>query len=396
MSARRRAGKMGDYRMMARLLLALACAVGMAVTSAGQAGAQTLRPQTQAGAAMTRANAGAVGVVSGGVNGTYIRIAADLASVLDNGENLRVLPILGKGSVQNIADILFLRGVDIGIVQADALAYIRRQNLFPGADQSLQYITKLYDEEVHILARKEIGKIEDLADRPVNVDVRGSGTAMTASVLFESLGIPVKAVNDDQDTAVEKLKRGEIDALVYVTGQPARLFSGIAPDTGLHFLAVPMTPALIETYLPAQLEHSDYPALVPEGAPVDTLAVGAVMAVFGWQPGTERHRRVALFTEAFFGKFQQLLLPPHHPKWKEVNLAAQVPGWTRFAPARDWLARQSAPPTASGDQRDFNAFLTNAGPSPANLSPAQRDALFQQFLAWQNRQRQGHQFAAPR
>jgi TRAP transporter TAXI family solute receptor len=381
--------------MIARLLRALACAAGLAVAWAGQAGAQTLVPQTPAGAALTRANSGAVGVVSGGVNGTYIRIAADLAAVLDNGENLRVLPIIGKGSVQNIADILFLRGVDIGIVQSDALAYVRRQNLFPGADQSLQYITKLYDEEVHILARKEIEKLEDLADRAVNVDVRGSGTAMTATVLFESLGIPVKPANEDQDTALEKLKRGDIDALVYVTGQPARLFSGIGADSGLHFLAVPMTQALLETYLPTQIEHSDYPALVPEGAPVDTLAVGAVMAVFGWQPGTERYRRTANFTEAFFGKFQKFLEPPHHPKWKEVNLAAQVPGWTRFAPARDWLARQNAL-AASADQRDFNAFLSSAGPGRADLSPAQREALFQQFLNWQSRQRRGNQLATPR
>ena len=382
--------------MIARLLRALACAAGLAVAWSGQAGAQILVPQTPAGVALTRANSGAVGVVSGGVNGTYIRIAADLAAVLDNGENLRVLPIVGKGSVQNIADILFLRGVDIGIVQSDALAFVRRQNLFPGAYQSLQYITKLYDEEVHILARKEIGKIEDLADRTVNVDVRGSGTAMTASVLFESLNIPVKAANDDQDTALDKLKRGEIDALVYVTGQPARLFSGVGAESELHFLPVPITPALLETYLPAQLGHSEYPALIQEDAPVDTLAVGAVMAVFGWQPGTERYRRAANFTEAFFSKFQRFLEPPHHPKWKEVNLAAQVPGWIRFAPARDWLARQNAQATASAEQRDFNAFLSSAGPARANLTPAQRDALFQQFLAWQSRQRQGHQFAAPR
>jgi uncharacterized protein len=412
--------------MLARLLAALVCALGISAAATGPADAQalrpqtpaatqtrrpqtpastqplrpqrpaapevqTLRPQTPAATALTRANAGAVGVVSGGVNGTYLRIAADLAGVLDDGENLRVLPIVGKGSVQNIADILFLRGVDIGIVQADALAYIRRQNMFPGADQALQYITKLYDEEVHVLARKEIGKVEDLANRPVSVDVQGSGTAMTASVLFESLGIPVKTVNDDQDTAIEKLKRGEIDALIFVTGQPARLFSTIGPETGLHFLSVPMTPELMDTYVPAQLGHAAYPTLVAEGEPVDTLAVGAVMAVFGSQPATDRYKRLALFTDAFFGKFQQFLEPPHHPKWKEVDLEAQVPGWTRFAPAREWLARQTMAANGTGERAEFNAFVADRGDVPAALSPAQRDALFQQFLSWQNRQKQGQQ-----
>ena len=46
-------------------------------------------------------NGGVVGLVSGGVTGTYIRIAADLADALDDGYQMRVLPIIGKGSVRN-------------------------------------------------------------------------------------------------------------------------------------------------------------------------------------------------------------------------------------------------------------------------------------------------------
>jgi hypothetical protein len=113
--------------------------------------------------AIAPANAGTVGVISGGVDGTYIRIANDLAAVLDDGDRLRVLPVVGKGSLQNITDILLLRGIDIGIVQSDVLAYARRKQLNPGIDKSIQYITKLYDEEVHILARPDIAKLEDLA-----------------------------------------------------------------------------------------------------------------------------------------------------------------------------------------------------------------------------------------
>ena len=149
--------------------------------------AQALTPTLNHLAA--RANAGTVGIISGGPDGTYVRIAADLAAVLDDGDALRVLPILGKGSLQNLADILVLRGVDIGIVQSDVLAFARRERLLPGVDSLIQYIAKLYDEEVHVLARAEIARIEDLAGRPVNVDVRGSGTAMTAALLFDALGL---------------------------------------------------------------------------------------------------------------------------------------------------------------------------------------------------------------
>ncbi len=144
---------------------------------------------------------------------------------LDDGQTLRVLPVLGKGSLQNLADILYLRGIDVGIVQSDVLAYAKQRNLYPGIDRSIQYIAKLYDEEVHVLARKDIARLEDLAGKPVNVDVSGSGTAMTASLLFDALGISVQTQNLDEPTAVEKLKRGEIAAVVFVSGQPSRLFS---------------------------------------------------------------------------------------------------------------------------------------------------------------------------
>jgi TRAP transporter TAXI family solute receptor len=291
-------------------------------------------PRNPATSMAARANASTIGVISGGVDGTYIRIAADLAAVLDDGDRLRVLPIIGRGSVQNISDILFLRGVDVGIVQSDALAFVRSRRMFPGVDQSLQYVAKLYDEEVHVLARQEITRPQDLAGRRVNVDLASSGTAMTAALIFDALGIQAEMTNDPQDVALDKLRRGEIAALVYVTGKPARLFTGIPADSGLRFLPLPMTPELIETYLPARLGHEQYPGLVPADAPVDTLAVGAVMAVYAWPAGTERHRNLSNFVEALSARFESFLRPPRHPKWREVNLDAQVPGWVRFDPGQ--------------------------------------------------------------
>ena len=289
-----------------------------------------------------RANAGTVGVISGGVDGTYVRIAADLASVLDNGDELRVLPTIGRGSVQNIADIMFLRGVDIGIVQSDVLAYAQRQRLFPAVTTLVHYIAKLYDEELHVLAGPGITRVEELAGKRVNVDLRGSGTAMTASLVFEGLGIGVETTNDPQDLALERLRRGDIAAMAFVAGQPARIFSAIPAGSGLHFLEVPLTPALVDTYLPSSITATRYPNLVPAGSQVDTLAVGAVMAVYAWAPGTERHRKVARFVEAFFSRFEEFQRPPRHPKWLEVNLAAQVPGWTRFGVAQELAARSGA------------------------------------------------------
>ncbi len=291
------------------------------------------------GATTQRTSPWLVGVVSGGVDGTYIRIAADLAAVLDDGERLRVMAMIGRGSVQNLADVLFLRGVDVGIVQSDALAFARQQRLFPGLEPRLHYIAKLYDEEVHILARREVTRVQDLAGRKVNMDGRTSGTAMTAGILFARLGIGVEPAHDPQDVALDKLRRGEIAAMVFVAGKPARLFTAIPPDSGLHFLAIPPHESLLETYLPAELGTETYPNLIAQGGAVETMAVGAVLACFHWPLGTERARAVDRFTELLFERFEQFLRPPRHPKWREVNLAAQVPGWTRYAAAVAALER---------------------------------------------------------
>lgn len=300
---------------------------------------QAAPPPNSLAAATYRTSPGLVGVISGGVAGTYIRIAADLAAVLDSGEQLRVLAMIGRGSVQNLADILFLRGVDIGIVQSDSLTFVRQQRLFGGMESRLNYIAKLYDEEIHILARRDIARLQDLAGKPVNMDGRTSGTAMTAGIVFDRLGIQVQPAHDPQDVALDKLRRGEIAAIVFVAGRPASLFASIPADSGLHFLPMPPSAALLETYLPAELSNDSYPALIPAGAPVETMAVGAVMACFTWPQNSERGRAVTRFTETFFERFEQFLRPPRHPKWREVNLAAQVPGWTRLPAAVAALER---------------------------------------------------------
>ena len=286
------------------------------------------------------ANAGTIGVISGGIGGTYIRIAADLAATLDDGSRLRILPIVGRGSIQNVTDLLYVRGVDVAIVQADVLAYLDHDRAYAGLRQSVQYVTKLYDEELHILARADITSIEDLRDKPVNVDGAGSGTAMTASVVFDALGVKPQLLHDTQAAALDKLRRGDIAAMAYVTGKPASLFAGLSgAQTGLHFLSVPLTPALVDTYLPARLDHAGYPNLVPDDASVETLAVGAVMAVYAWPHGSVRYEKVARFVNALFTNIGRLRSPPNHPKWADVNLAAQLPGWIRFSAAQDALRR---------------------------------------------------------
>lgn len=338
-----------------------------------------------------QANENTVGIISGGVAGTYVRIASDLSAVLDDPAKLRVLAIIGKGSLQNLNDILYLRGIDVGIVQSDVFAYARRQNVYPGIDRRVHYITKLYNEEIHLLARSEHRTVQDLVGKKVNFDNRGSGTFLTASVVFESLGIKVEPTTFDQALGLEKLRTGEIAAMLYVAGKPTSLFRDLRSEDGVHLMPIPLTPTMLETYLPARFTPDDYPRLVPAGQAVDTLAVGAVMAVYNWDPGTDRYNKVVRFVDAFFSRFDEFKRPPRHAKWQEVNLAAQVPGWTRFKPADDWL-RRSAPGSDPADpdlRASFDRFLTQErGGAGRSLNEQQREALFQQFLRWRSNQPQ--------
>ena len=119
---------------------------------------ESLKAIFQFGSAATKQalNANTVTLISGTIGGTYVQFGADLASVLDDGNKLRVLPIVGRGSVQSVADILFLQGVDLGIVRADTLDYLERKGFAKDIKKQFTYVTKLYNEEMQVIAL-EIG-----------------------------------------------------------------------------------------------------------------------------------------------------------------------------------------------------------------------------------------------
>jgi TRAP transporter TAXI family solute receptor len=285
-----------------------------------------------------RANRDTVGLVSGSVSGTYARFAQDLSDALDAPGELRVIAMLGKGSIQNIADLLYLRNVDAAIVQSDVLRFLRDGKVFPGLEEKIRYVMRLYDEEVHVLARPEIDSLKDLAGRKVNFGPKGSGTAMTTKILFDVEDIPVEPLNLSYSEALAALKAGTIAAAVFIVGKPATYFREIGSEHRLHFLPVELSKGLEETYVDSVLTSADYPNLVPEGERVPTIAVGAVMAVYNWKPGTSRYDRVVRFVRRMLDSLPVLQTDAYHPKWRAVDPRATVPGWQRFEAVEQWLA----------------------------------------------------------
>jgi TRAP transporter TAXI family solute receptor len=339
-----------------------------------------------------RLNTNTATIITGTIGGTYVQFGADLASVLDDGDKLRVLPIVGRGSVQSIADILFLKGVDLGIVRSDTLDYLEKKGYTSNLRGQFTYITKLYNEEMHVVAPKAIQRLSDLQGKTVSIDLPNGGTFVTAITVFERLGIKANFVYIEQRIAYEKLRKGEIDALIAVQGSPSKLITQIK-DENLHFVPVDYAAQLQVDYLPSQLKFEDYPALIPPGGRVDTIAVPAVLAAYNWAPNTDRYRKVELFVQNFFEKFQDFQRPPFHPKWKEVVLGAPLKGWTRFPAAQAWLDQHSntAPEAARTSFEQFLAARASQGGAQPPAAPEQNEALFRQFLQWQQKSNTGTQ-----
>lgn len=336
-------------------------------------------------------NRGVVELETGSSAGISVRIAEDLANAINDGATRRVVPVVGKGSLANLTDLKLLRGIDIAILQTDTLDYAREQQLFPGIEASITYIAKLYNEEFHLLARREINSIGDLANQKVSVDLRDSGTAITAGRLFDLLKLPVTLTNDPPEVALEKLRSGEIMALAFVAGKPAPFFCDIKGDDGLHLLAVPFGPVMATGYVPARLTAADYPNLVPQSRSVDTISVGAVLVAANLQQAPERYRNVANFVEAFFTGFPSLLERGRHPKWREVNLGAELTGWRRYPPAEQWLQRNqqvSKAPDPQEVRTMFARFVDERRQSigGAPMTEQQKLDLFQQYQHWQSAQ----------
>jgi TRAP transporter TAXI family solute receptor len=334
-----------------------------------------------------RKNAWTVGIAGGLIDGTYMRFADELAKVLDDGDDLRILPMVSYGAASNLDDLLYLRGVDIAVTQSDVFEYFRTERKTLNLQNRIHYILRLPVAELHILAKTNVRSIEDLRGKKVNFGPAGSGSSLTGTIVFQRLGVEAEQVLIDQQNAFQKLQSGEIDALVRVVGKPVDFFAKVPTSSGLHLVPVPFTKTFSDYYTLGEFERKDYPSLVAEGDKVDTIAVPAVLAVFNWPRGSDRYRRIERFVQRLFATWDQFLSPPRHPKWREVNLAATVPGWTRHNTAERILERYQGPTlSAQGDvSRDFQSFLNRIGIG-APQSQADREVLFREFLQWREQQ----------
>jgi TRAP-type uncharacterized transport system substrate-binding protein len=336
-----------------------------------------------------RVNEGTVTVITAPAGGATSVFGSDMARVLDDDATIRVLPVLGKGPVRNVVDILYLKSIDMGAVAADVPEFYKLQYNIPDITSRLRYVAKLYHNELHIIAQNSVKSIFDLDGKKIvaQTDVG----YYSAKVIFSRLNI--KATFDyrtDDARALQKISDGEADAYITSTGKVFSLARNLKNENrALHLVPVPYDRRLQDMYLPTTLSSEEYPNLLSPGETIDTVATSVLLVSFNWPENTERYNRVARFVDVFFSKIEEFMKPPRHPKWKEASIAATIPGWQRFKAADEWLTRHnmsSVSQSAEVEKIRFDQFLAE-NRIQISSDPARRDAVFRQFLEWQAKRR---------
>jgi TRAP-type uncharacterized transport system substrate-binding protein len=323
-----------------------------------------------------------LGLAGGLPEGTFIRFAAEIARNLNDPAEMRVLPVITQGATDNVKDLLYLRGIDIAITNADVLDYFKNVERIPNIEKRINFISEMVISEVHVVVRPEINSFKDLEGKTVSLGGKGAGQSTTGPIVFKRMGVNPNFVYVNNAIALEKMKTGEIVAIVNNGAKPLDLLSKFKNDGGFKILPIPID-RFDEYYIPSTLTAQDYPGFIQPGEKVDTLGVQTVLAVYNWPRESDRYRRVQRFIERYFDMFEKFHVPPYHPKWKAVNLAANVPGWIRYAVAEEKMkqiaAAKQPPPIETSQVRPKTV---RTGGSDA----ADQEKLFQQFLEWSKKQ----------
>jgi TRAP-type uncharacterized transport system substrate-binding protein len=301
-------------------------------------------PAPQESQIRNRLNAGTIGLAGGLLEGAPIRFATEIARVVNEGGDMQVLPIVTRGPTENVNDLLYLKGVDIAIINSDSLEEYKSQ--VPQIQQHIAYILSLFPSELHIFVRPEIKTIADLAGKKVNFNTQGSAAAYSGPLIFSRLGIDIDKMFIPHPVALEQMRRGEIAAVVFITSKPVDAFVKGKWEEGFKFLPVEYGPKFQDYYISSYLDAADYPNLIAKDQRIATIAVPTILASYKWGANSPRYRRVARFVELLFDRIDKLRSAGFDTKWKDVSLSTQAPGLSRLQAAQEWLDR-SAPKSQS-------------------------------------------------
>ncbi len=272
-------------------------------------------------------------IVTGGPSGTYIQIGRDIAGIMEDcGHTLNVRQ--SAGSIENFEAVQGKSFTQFGIVQNDLLQFLRltsEENTdFARSIDNMRIAFPLYDEEVHLLATKEIASLSDLVGKRVAIGQPSSGTFVTASVFLNLIGIQgsLRALPIGPEEAIIKLRTGQIDAMFYVAGAPAPFFRKQLIDSDRFHLVPTDATALNAIYAPAEIPAGTYAF---QSAAVPVSAVKAVLMTYEYDPNRNDYheascKAVSDVAHSILNRFSDLRVNGH-PKWRQVDFTAIPTGW---------------------------------------------------------------------
>ena len=281
-----------------------------------------------------------IGIITGSEKGTYYQFGLNLQKLMKtNGINVTVTP--SKGSVENVFAVYQRPATQLGIVQSDVLAFVARVETDPVLKRiakKIKMVFPLYNEEVHILGRN-IAEFGDLADKRVAVGREGSGTYLTARLMFKVSEIqPKEMVPIDTDEALAALKAGKIDAMFYVAGAPVKLFTEGVTEADRLALVPIANKNVTEFYPSVELPAGTYGW---QSRPLSTVAVKSVLISFDFR--RLDCDNVGRFAQILAGNMTWLV-DNGHPKWKSVKLDYPLKGWEQYDCVRKYVSRTASAP----------------------------------------------------
>jgi TRAP transporter TAXI family solute receptor len=323
------------------------------------------------------ATAEEIGMVTGSPTGTYIKFGYDIAAVAQKaGLNIQVKE--SQGSIDNINRMDSSENAAFGIVQSDVLGFLARSdkaNLKAVAGK-LRLVFPLYHEEVHLFARKDINRFEDLEGQRLILGVKGSGNWLTAMNLLQLLNVKPREYVEDlpPPKAITAVLTGKADAMIYVAGKPVELFTNLDklksdPEYAslveqVHFVRLD-DPRLLKEYLPAAIAAGDYGW---SGNDTPTIAVKALLVSFDFSGKQTPYYRQRCQELATLGRALRdnidTLKQTGHPKWQQVKLEDNVGIWKLDACSRqsDKIGQGGKPATNRDIGRELEDILSKPAP----------------------------------
>jgi TRAP-type uncharacterized transport system substrate-binding protein len=339
-----------------------------------------------------KANRWTVGLVGGTVDGPNMKFATEIQTALDDGDNLRVLATVSRGTKQNVMDLLYLKGIDVGFVNTAIFDDFKKEGKIKNIENRVQYISQIQVSAFQLLVGAQIKTVKDLQGKKVILP-KGAWASPVAQDILRKNGVTAEYVSDSINVGIEKVKNGEAGAVAYAFAKGApNVYTPVVSKDGPHILPIDYRQFADSYYVPVTLENADYPTMIAPGETVDTIGAVVVLAVYNWPKGSDRFRKVERFIQYYFERFETLKKPPFHPQWKEINLAASVPGWKRYWYAEEMLKKHysgrlpdsqltaSTTPITRADEEAVRERLKAVG-------TADQQRLYDEFLRWRRQAR---------